>query len=837
MNGAFSRATRPPSWSTLTQSGRLGRQRLDVVRQLGHLLRRLDVAREQDHAAERELARQRSQLRRDRRARQAADQQLADVAADGAGHGSIIELASSIILCVIIRTSAPTRIDLAGGTIDIWPLYLFHPGAQTLNAAISLRASAQIERAIRRADRDPVDGHRRHRRSRRLARAPRTIASCGCSRCSCTSSKSAGITLTTTSRVAGRRGHRGLVGAERRGLRRAGRVEAHALRARGAAADRDERRGAGDQRSRPGCRTTGRRSTAASRRSSSRPTASDACRSTSISASSSGASCSATPASRATRAPTTGRSPSGTSTAISTSSTASSASATRPRRCATALTARRLGRRRAARSREEWENRKRLAPGVTTPAIDDLIARATAAGATAAKVCGAGGGGCLFCYGPPERPRGDSERAGRRRRAPPRLHLRAPRARAWITARDRAGPGRDRRPARDQGRERVQDPRIPDRQRRRGHLAATRLRSSTSRSSARFPASARTSPRAIRELAETGTCALSPGTARSSSRRRFSTCCACRASGPKTVAMLYATLNIKSLDDLAAAAKAGRLAGLKGMGAKKEALILEGDRGTREGRRPASARATRPRLPRRLVDYPRRTTRRDVEFIPVGSLRRGCETCGDIDILAVGGEPGLMDALVSHPHVERVLGQGDTKSSVLLRGGYQADLRLVPPESRGAAMQYFTGSKAHNIACATAPSSAASSSTSTASSAWTTTAVSPARPRKGSTRRSAWTGSSRSSARTAAKSRRRGPARCRAHHARRPARRPAHAHDGDRRQRRPRGDGAGRAPARPRVHRDHRSQPGAGHGQRPRREARARTRRPRACAERSLRRT
>ena len=51
----------------------------------------------------------------------------------------------------------------------------------------------------------------------------------------------------------------------------------------------------------------------------------------------------------------------------------------------------------------EWDNRKRLAPGVTTAAIDDLIARATAAGATAAKVCGAGGGGCLFCYGPPSK--------------------------------------------------------------------------------------------------------------------------------------------------------------------------------------------------------------------------------------------------------------------------------------------------------------------------------------------------------------------------------------------------------------------------------------------------
>src|ERR1700686_320870 len=51
---------------------------------------------------------------------------------------------------------------------------------------------------------------------------------------------------------------------------------------------------------------------------------------------------------------------------------------------------------------KEWENRRRLAPGVSTPAIDDLIARAASAGATAAKVCGAGGGGCLFCYGPPQ---------------------------------------------------------------------------------------------------------------------------------------------------------------------------------------------------------------------------------------------------------------------------------------------------------------------------------------------------------------------------------------------------------------------------------------------------
>ena len=165
--------------------------------------------------------------------------------------------------------------------------------------------------------------------------------------------------------------------------------------------------------------------------------------------------------------------------------------------------------------------------------------------------------------------------------------------------------------------------------------------------------------------------------------------------GPKTVAMLYSTLNIKSLDELAAAAKEGRLRSLKGMGAKKEAQILQSieERKKDSGRHLLSETAETAQA---LVDF-LRVHDRHVELIPVGSLRRGRETCGDIDILAVGGEQSLMDALISHPHVERVLGQGDTKSSVLLRGGYQADLRLVPAESRGAAMQYFTGSKAHNI--------------------------------------------------------------------------------------------------------------------------------------------
>ena len=122
------------------------------------LFRRFDVTREDRHAAKLELASQRSHLRSDRGGGQAADEELTDLATQGRGHDinpkhtmntgteCFVEFRDlrGLIPC-IIETSAPTRIDLAGGTIDIWPLYLFHPGAQTLNAAISLRARARIE--------------------------------------------------------------------------------------------------------------------------------------------------------------------------------------------------------------------------------------------------------------------------------------------------------------------------------------------------------------------------------------------------------------------------------------------------------------------------------------------------------------------------------------------------------------------------------------------------------------------------------------------------------------------------------------------------------------------
>ncbi len=199
----------------------------------------------------------------------------------------------------------------------------------------------------------------------------------------------------------------------------------------------------------------------------------------------------------------------------------------------------------------------------------------------------------------------------------------------------------------------------------------------------------------IRDIAATGTCAV-----RNELLKEFPETLLevlrLQGVGPKTVATLYKELHIKSLDDLAGAAKAGRIRGLKGMGAKKEELILKAlDERQRHAGRHLLARATE--LADALVAY-LSTHAPGATILTVGSVRRGAETCGDLDLLATGADSTLADAFVAYPTVERVLGHGPTKASVLLRGGYQADLRIVLPAQRGAAMQYFTGSKAHNIA-------------------------------------------------------------------------------------------------------------------------------------------
>ena len=168
--------------------------------------------------------------------------------------------------------------------------------------------------------------------------------------------------------------------------------------------------------------------------------------------------------------------------------------------------------------------------------------------------------------------------------------------------------------------------------------------------------------------------------------------------GPKTLLRLRSELGIQNLNDLRAAIEGRKLRDLKGLGAKMEEKILHsiGRMGlTGKDKRVPIAEALP--IARELVA--------ELEKLPeveralyCGSLRRFRETIADIDIVVASKEPGpVMERFVKMPRVTEVIGSGETKTSVLTATGLQVDLRIVEPHQFGAACQYFTGSKTHNI--------------------------------------------------------------------------------------------------------------------------------------------
>jgi DNA polymerase (family 10) len=167
--------------------------------------------------------------------------------------------------------------------------------------------------------------------------------------------------------------------------------------------------------------------------------------------------------------------------------------------------------------------------------------------------------------------------------------------------------------------------------------------------------------------------------------------------GPKKVKLFHDRLGIDSLDKLEEAAKGGKLRELDGMGARSEEKILKGIENLRRGlgRFKLSVGVSYAEA---LVDYLRKV--KGVKRLePSGSLRRRCETIGDLDILAICAKNSpIMDKFTTYDDVEEVIAKGETKSSVRLRCGMQVDVRVLEAGSFGSGLQYFTGSKAHNIA-------------------------------------------------------------------------------------------------------------------------------------------
>jgi DNA polymerase (family 10) len=166
--------------------------------------------------------------------------------------------------------------------------------------------------------------------------------------------------------------------------------------------------------------------------------------------------------------------------------------------------------------------------------------------------------------------------------------------------------------------------------------------------------------------------------------------------GPKKAQVLYKELHVGSLDQLRQAAAEQRIRALLGFGAKTEEKILKSLDDLQESSRRvylADAKVYADALVQHLRPAP------GLKQITVaGSFRRRRETVGDLDLLVTGSRPGpVMDRLAEYAGVSEVLVRGPTRMAVRLRSGLQMDLRVVPEKDYGAALQYFTGSKAHSI--------------------------------------------------------------------------------------------------------------------------------------------
>ena len=167
--------------------------------------------------------------------------------------------------------------------------------------------------------------------------------------------------------------------------------------------------------------------------------------------------------------------------------------------------------------------------------------------------------------------------------------------------------------------------------------------------------------------------------------------------GPKKAKVLYQKLGIRNLKDLEKTARAHKIASLFGFGEKTEKNILEGI---------AFLKRSKGRfllgeiLPKVKEVYEKFKSLKEVEKIdPAGSVRRMKETIGDVDFLVISKNPEkVMDFFVSLPGVIKIWGKGTTKASIRMKEGFDMDIRVVPDRSYGSALQYFTGSKEHNIA-------------------------------------------------------------------------------------------------------------------------------------------